>query len=637
MKQPMVEQHFPMLISVFAEKAGIKVKLGGDRAYTDGKTIHMPYPTSDTMDLSYAFAGHESEHCNDSDFEVVKAFLAKHNQCGVAKHILNVLEDTRIELNFLQRFTGTRGYFEELAKYIAGNFTPDNVDLYNYFFMYSRGKLMGYEYTTQCYQHCKTWIESEKDARFIAELNSVLDSVLGSKSTSEVADISDRVIEILKAEQEKENQPEPQSPSDGQPDDGDSTGDSEGDGEGNSEQSDDGIEGTSGTSSDEADGDNDGEHSGTSGSDSKEQDDGEHSGTGCSDSQDQDDGATQSSMADEQDCDGQSGHEDGESQNASDSETSDNSTSSTSNPGSSKIVNAMFDSEGDDHMSDVGDFLKDVLSQEENIDREMESAYSGHAGVMHDYIATNHSVSAGNLINDTAAVTAVLRTKLNGLVSHASRTLKSVGKKGRRLSAKRYHRVQSGNLNVFTSKQRSTFKPNAKVVVLVDDSGSIGGNLLDQKRSAYALIDTLSGVKGVDVSAFSFGAQTANGISRLKSFAEPATVAAPRVEGLCAGGGNTPLLPALYASIKDFALAKADKKSVLIVITDGVPNELNTCISKLNEMRSHGIETIGVGVGAGVDSSKMRSQFGANQVIIPNFADLPKHMMKLSQEVIFNQ
>lgn len=108
---------------------GISLYVGGDSSYTDGKSISLGLPDM-FFDLSYgvldwatifkALEAHEIQHINSSSFEEMKTIqkdyadymvprgLSKRTAMDVAKTMLNILEDGRIENIIVHKLPGYR-------------------------------------------------------------------------------------------------------------------------------------------------------------------------------------------------------------------------------------------------------------------------------------------------------------------------------------------------------------------------------------------------------------------------------------------------------------------------------------------------------------------------------------------------
>lgn len=98
----------PLLASILGDQYGIEVKIGGDEAKTDGKTIYLPsLPLNcdrDLLALVRGFLDHEAAHIRHTDFPSIMA--AKMD--AVTFNLFNAIEDWRIEQKLARIFPGCR-------------------------------------------------------------------------------------------------------------------------------------------------------------------------------------------------------------------------------------------------------------------------------------------------------------------------------------------------------------------------------------------------------------------------------------------------------------------------------------------------------------------------------------------------
>ena len=82
----------PLLASVWGNLYGVTVEIGGNRAYTDGKTIHLSaLPLDSERELIMMIRGyldHESAHIRETDFEILK----KANLKSFQYNLFNILK-----------------------------------------------------------------------------------------------------------------------------------------------------------------------------------------------------------------------------------------------------------------------------------------------------------------------------------------------------------------------------------------------------------------------------------------------------------------------------------------------------------------------------------------------------------------
>ena len=114
MKNSPLMNAFPIVAASYGRKFGVKVKIAGDQAYTDGESIVIPNLNPLTPELKNALWGfltHEAAHVRLTSFSV---------RCvnPLKQALLNVLEDGRIEDAFMQAYPGTRDTLAATASHV---------------------------------------------------------------------------------------------------------------------------------------------------------------------------------------------------------------------------------------------------------------------------------------------------------------------------------------------------------------------------------------------------------------------------------------------------------------------------------------------------------------------------------------
>lgn len=105
----------PLIANALGRKYGIKVHIGGDTAYTNGRDIHLPaLPAEmdeDNLKLVRGYIDHESAHLRITDFEAIK-----NNISAMEKRVWNILEDVFVEQKLGEIYPGCKQNFIWLAK-----------------------------------------------------------------------------------------------------------------------------------------------------------------------------------------------------------------------------------------------------------------------------------------------------------------------------------------------------------------------------------------------------------------------------------------------------------------------------------------------------------------------------------------
>ena len=245
-------------------------------------------------------------------------------------------------------------------------------------------------------------------------------------------------------------------------------------------------------------------------------------------------------------------------------------------------------------------------------------------------------------LDGAAAVAAVkresmaIRAKLEELVEDVTITKHRTTRSGRRLVRDAAIRVSRGNPGVF-DRRTEGIDVDAAVMLLIDKSGSMKARLVHAAAAAVALSVSFAEVEGVDtaVSAFpetvtsSSGAVDGDGVRAVKRFDEGHRDAVGRIMSLHVQG-STPLASAMLHCHQQL-LEHSRQKRLLVVLTDGAPDNLLEAMQVIAAGRRDGIEHLGLGIG--VELGHLFDTF----VRIDQVADLPAQVLQLVRDALFQR
>ncbi len=100
-----LEGALPIIVTNYARAFGVKVRMQGSSAYTNGSTITIPrLDLSDpiTSRMAYGYLAHESAHVRYSDFQAA----ARIKRRFLLHTLVNIIEDARIERLIGRQFVG---------------------------------------------------------------------------------------------------------------------------------------------------------------------------------------------------------------------------------------------------------------------------------------------------------------------------------------------------------------------------------------------------------------------------------------------------------------------------------------------------------------------------------------------------
>lgn len=108
----------PLIADVLGKKYGVRVHIGGDRAYTNGKDIHLPSLPLDadelTLNLARGYLDHEAAHLRSTDFMA----MTQAGLSAIEKHVWNILEDWMVEHKLAKIYPGCRHNLTWLIKHV---------------------------------------------------------------------------------------------------------------------------------------------------------------------------------------------------------------------------------------------------------------------------------------------------------------------------------------------------------------------------------------------------------------------------------------------------------------------------------------------------------------------------------------
>ncbi|NEX21801.1 VWA domain-containing protein [Thiorhodococcus mannitoliphagus] len=112
-----LHQAMPIVATALARKFGVAVIVGGTQAQTDGRTIWLPDlpATSHLRPVAWGFLAHEASHVRHTDMAVFQTAGAA---SPLRQHLLNILEDIRIERAIRHQYPGTRATLERVIDWM---------------------------------------------------------------------------------------------------------------------------------------------------------------------------------------------------------------------------------------------------------------------------------------------------------------------------------------------------------------------------------------------------------------------------------------------------------------------------------------------------------------------------------------
>jgi len=561
MRDNTLHHAFPIVAAAIGNRFGIQVKVGGDQAYTDGKLIQLPaYNGSDPdyQDYAWGLLAHEAAHLRYSGFTLA------YGSSVLRRRLCGAIEDVRIEYELAKDFPGTRLTLRTvIEKMIAsGGFVAANQDdhpanvLYGYVLKSLRARVLGQTALDPLVEISEQVLKSHFPAGAVIRLKGLLSEVPDSlTSESDCLHLADRILTLIEQECEKPAQEDTQQQN--QVDQGNA--DTEG-----------------GMSKGDMEPDDDHDHSGTNTDDA----DSSAGYSGPDEAADRDDTAGNDFMP---------------------GQMSDKELAGQTDGMDYQSLMATLQSASDaDFDRDVFDVVKSALALD---DRDAPET------VMPVGLKPLGNAAAGlSLIKQVQSESVKIRAALQGWVQSQSLARSHPACRGRRVIGRRLPQLALGDTRVFARRVVKP-SPNTAIHLLLDKSESMNEPVWGDKNqsvanrlsialeASMALALAFEGIAGVNPGMTAFPGKDDTSVFRLLEHGE--RVRAHSAAFSLRAGGTTPMTEAVWFAAAALLRCREPRK-VLLVMTDGQPNDILSTLEILQRCRNSGIETVGVGLGLDV-------------------------------------
>jgi cobaltochelatase CobT len=562
MRDNTLHHAFPIVAAAIGNRFGIQVKVGGDQAYTDGKLIQLPAYNGndpDYQDYAWGLLAHEAAHLRYSDFTLA------YGPSVLRRRLCGAIEDVRIEYELAKDFPGTRLTLRTvIEKMIAsGGFVaakdddhPANV-LYGYVLKSLRARVLGQTALNPLVEISEQVLKSLFPAGAVIRLKGLLSEVPDSlTSETDCLHLADRILTLIEQECENSVQEDTQQQQN-----------QAAQGKANNEAS-----GSKG----DIESDDDHDRSGTNTDDT----DSTQASSGSDEAADNDDTTGNDLMPRLMSDKELAGQEDG--------------------PDYPSLMATLQSASDADFDRDVFEAVKSALALD---DRDAPET------VMPVGLKPLGNAAAGlNLINQVQSESVKIRVALQGWVQSQSLARSHPACRGRRVIGRRLPQLALGDPRVFT---RCVVKPapNTAIHLLLDKSDSMDEPVLGDKHqsvanrlsialeASMALALAFEGIAGVNPGMTAFPGKDDTSVFRLLEHGE--RVRAHSAAFSLRAGGTTPMTEAVWFAAAALLRCREPRK-VLLVMTDGQPNDILSTLEILQRCRHSGIETVGVGLGIDV-------------------------------------
>src|SRR5664280_788552 len=451
MKNKTLQHAFPIVAAAIGNRFGIKVQVGGDQAYTNGKSIQLPAYAGDDPDyqeVAWGLLAHEAAHIRYSDFSIA------YGPSVLRRRLAGAIEDVRIEHELAKDFPGTRLTLRTVIENMIakGGFSaasaedhPANI-LVGYVLKSLRARVLGQVALQPLVDQTEIALKATFPKGAVIRLQGLLSEVPeGLRSEQDCLSLTDRILTMIEQEVEQQNQqPAPSSTEENKSDE---------------EKQDDSDQ------TDQADNSTDSNAADNSGQDEEcassmpEIDPSPGAGGGC--------GLTDEQDAVEQDVP----DVDTEGKQAEASGTLQSDDGETEAHDHSQILETLLNARDGDIDQDVFETIKAALTLAQDSVCEQVMPLGNEPPL--------DERAGSNLFTKVQSESVKIRAALQGLVQSQTMNRTQHSNRGRRIDGKRLHHLSLGETKVF---QRSTIKasPNTAIHLLLDKSESMSYPIVDK-------------------------------------------------------------------------------------------------------------------------------------------------------------
>lgn len=603
----------PLLASILGKRYGVEVIIDGDTAYTDGHTINLPALPLDSdeelLEQVRGYLDHEAAHIRFSDFDLI----ARRAMDPVWKHIMNIIEDWRVENAMSDVFPGCRANLNKLIPYLIPEpFTaPDKPG--NAILSAMLRTVRQWDLPTVQTADCIAFVNCHFPGLW-PRIQSVLDKARGQCASTEAAIAYAReIMEIL----QRYSQSSPKAP---QKQNLASTDSSE---QGNSVKGSDDKQ----QSATEKDASASVHERSESPSETTAQNAPGAQGDDTSDSHPEA-GETEPSAKPEDKQ--QSGLTQDKSSTTGESDTPDGTPSCQmsfsegnktdwASARNQKGVEALLHSSETELPKGTGEFLKDSLQK---------TCRNAHT---HDKISVAkvelkwaRSLSLQEMAEAKRATTA-LRIRLQSLLQASALQRSRPARRGRLNSSKLY-RGMIHDPKLFSDREEKQ-SLNTAVHILLDSSGSMGSRIGLAGRTCYAVGKALETVPGLSLGISVFPVKREGGIYPIVPQGTPV-----HTRFSMHATGNTPLGESLWWTMQNMIGLPQSRKMILIV-TDGEPSNTDSALEAIAHAKLFGFELYGIGI----DSEQICYYLPKSSITIRKLEDLPQSMFAILQKALLQK
>ena len=195
-----------------------------------------------------------------------------------------------------------------------------------------------------------------------------------------------------------------------------------------------------------------------------------------------------------------------------------------------------------------------------------------------------------------------MSTCLQSLVQSSSRKGRLTKRQGHRLESKQLYRPMLGDGRIYRH-QAQIVCPNTAIHILVDRSPSMAALVTDRGKTridvawdaTMALVLALESIPGVNPAVSAFPGHMGKDASIYEVMQHGQSIRQRAGAFGMGTDGGTPMAEALWFGASRLVLTHEPRK-IMLVITDGIPNDIQATRDILERCRQNGIDVYGIGL-----------------------------------------
>jgi hypothetical protein len=289
-------------------------------------------------------------------------------------------------------------------------------------------------------------------------------------------------------------------------------------------------------------------------------------------------------------------------------------------PSAKEVIKALNRADQDDAYGDPMEAMKQLLDSE---------AHETGSVCLNKKPPIRVTKGDGQITQPVKSKAFQLGQRIRAMVQSINEVPMTPGFVGDELMVQNLARMPYGESRLFVDTVMSQ-APNVAFHVLLDNSGSMSGEQIKvAKESVVSTMLAIETIPGASCALTVFPAQDGSGYHSAvvyKQHHEKARVAATRLDSSVRGTGGTPLTEAMGVAIEDLR-ARKELRKVMLIVTDGNPDDTQSCIASYKMAKLFGMEVYGIGI----FGSFALPRFTDSYQVIHSLDELPIAMQNITK------